>query len=81
MAQSNLCIAYQSIIENISNETRNKDSLIVFAIHSEPYVYIEDGQVVNGVEYHLVKMIGNALNKDVLFITGDMHKAIDNNTK
>lgn len=78
MDQSHLCIANLSIIG--LNETHIKDSLIVFASHSKPYVYIDNGEVYDGIEYHLVKMIGKALNKEVSFVTGDkdMHKAIDN---
>lgn len=80
-AQNHSCIANHLIIAESLNETHVKDSLIVFAAHSEPYVYIDNGQVYDGIEYHLVNMIGKALKKEVSFVTGDKdtpHKTIDN---
>lgn len=80
MDQSYLCIANYSIIGKNSNETQPKDTLTVFAAHFEPYVYIKNGEVYDGIEYHLVKMIGKALNREVLFITDNenVQDAIDN---
>lgn len=81
IAQSHFCNANLSIIEKSLNETLVKDSLIVFATQSEPYVYIDNGEVYDGIEYNLVKMIGKALNKEVSFVTGDKETKVINHNK
>lgn len=79
--QVRFCIANHSVIENILNGIQSKDSLTVFAAQFEPYVYIKNDEVYDGIEYHLVKMIGEALNKEIYFQVGnvtDMQNAFDN---
>lgn len=79
--QNRFCIAYHSIIGNILNGTHAKDSFTVFAAHFEPFVYIKNSDVYDGIAYHLVKMIDKALNKEVSFKIGNvtsLQDAIEN---
>lgn len=72
--QKRLCIA------NILNGMHAKDSFTVFAVPFEPNVYVKNGEVYDGIEYHLVKMIAKALNKEISFEIGnvtDLQNAID----
>lgn len=75
------CVAKHPAINIKLNGTNAEDSFTVFAVHFEPYVYVKNGDVYDGIEYHLVKMIGNALNKKISFKIGDVNSlqnAIDN---
>lgn len=79
--QIRFCIANHSIIENTLNGIHATDSFTVYAAHFEPYVYVKNGDIYDGIEYHLVKMIGKALNKEISFKIGNvtnLQNAIDN---